>query len=103
MDSVFETFRKAQAEGNGYLLSETISPIAPSTNPDQLYSFYKSTNFASVKNDFKYRILYDNKNPFKLSSEEGNAWVDIYVAYWKAVGEILNAETANKKNLKVFI
>ncbi|RFU33270.1 hypothetical protein B7463_g3085, partial [Scytalidium lignicola] len=100
MDSVFKTFKNAHADGDGYLLSQTISPIAPSERPDQLYSFYKSTNFASVKNDFKYRIVYDNKNTFKLSTEEGNAWVDVYVGYWKAVGEILSAEVANKANSK---
>ncbi|KAH8813258.1 hypothetical protein F5884DRAFT_856536 [Xylogone sp. PMI_703] len=100
MDYVFDIFKRAQASGDGYLLSQTILPIAPNTQPDLLYSFYKSTNFASVKNDFKYKIIYDNKNPFKLSTEEGNAWVDIYAAYWKAVGEILNAEAATQSNSK---
>ena len=30
----------------------------------------------------------------RLSKTEGNAWVDVYVFYWKAIGEILAAEKA---------
>ena len=102
MDPVFEDFRKAYEEGNGYDLSLTLSPVSPPSKPDRLYAFYRSTNFASVKNDFKYRILYDDTSPFKLPAEEGNGWVEVYFAYWKAVGEIVNAEAATRNNAKVY-
>jgi COP9 signalosome complex subunit 12 len=101
MDPIFDGFKKAYEEGNGYDLSMTLSPVDPDDDPDRLYNFFKSTNYAQIKKDFQYRILYDNAAPFKLPAEEGNGWVEVYVAYWKAVGEILNAENAPKSNAKV--
>lgn len=101
MDSFFARFKEAYARGDGYGLSMTLSPLDTPTEPNRLSSFFRSTNAASAVKDFKYRILYDNSNPFKLSQEEGNGWVDVYFAYWKVVGEILNAEAATKANDKV--
>jgi hypothetical protein len=101
MDPIFEDFKKAYEEGNGYDLSMTLSPVDPDNEPDRLYKFFRSTNFAQVQKDFQYRILYDSATPFKLPVEEGNGWVEVYLAYWKAVGEILNAENAPKSNAKV--
>lgn len=101
MDPIFEDFRKAYEEGNGYDLSMTLSPVDPDDQPNRLYKFFRSTNFAQVKKDLQYRILYDSATPFKLPAEEGNGWVEVYLAYWKAVGEVLNAENALKSNAKV--
>lgn len=101
MDPIFAAFWESQQNQAGYDLSATLSPVAPPTQPARLHNFYRSTNFANAKNDFKYRILYDNSSPFKLTPEEGNAWVEVYLAYWKAVGEILDAEAASKANSKV--
>jgi hypothetical protein len=101
MDPIFEGFKKAYEEGNGYDLSMTLSPVDPDDEPDRLYKFFRSTNFSQVKKDFQYRILYDSATPFKLPAEEGNGWVEVYLAYWKAVGEVLNAENAPKSNAKV--
>jgi hypothetical protein len=101
MDRFFGLFKEAYAQGDGYGLSMTLSPLDTPTEPNRLSSFFRSTNAASAVKDFKYRILYDNSNPFKLSQEEGNGWVDVYFAYWKVAGEILNAEAATKANEKV--
>ena len=103
MDPIFEGFKKAYEEGNGYDLSMTLSPVDLDDEPDRLYNFFRSTNFSQVKKDFQYRILYDSATPFKLPAEEGNGWVEVYLAYWKAVGDILNAENAQKSNAKVSI
>jgi hypothetical protein len=103
MDLIFDDFRKAYEKGDGYGLSQTLSPIPPPTQPQRLYNFFRSTNFATVQKDFKYQILYSNLLPFKLPVDEGNGWVEVYHAYWKAVGEILNAENAPKSNTKVII
>ncbi|KAE8448509.1 COP9 signalosome complex subunit 8 [Mollisiaceae sp. DMI_Dod_QoI] len=97
MDIIFEDFRKAYGEGNGYDLSMTLSPVAPDSQPDRLSKFYRSTNFAHVQKDFKYRILHDMSSPFKLPAEEGNGWVEVYHTYWKAVGELLSAEASGGK------
>ena len=97
MDVVFEDFRKSYGEGDGYGLSMTLCPIPPNDQPDRFPNFYRSTNFQHVQKDFKYRILHDASSPFKLPIEEGNGWVEVYFTYWKAIGEILNAEASNEK------
>lgn len=92
MDAFFDTFKHAHVIGSGYQISETLLPLNTSNQPNRLISFYRSTNFQSVKTDIEYQIKYDNKAG--LSKKEIICWVDIYVAYWKAVGEILKAEAA---------
>ena len=52
MDPIFEGFKKAYEEGNGYDLSMTLSPVDPDDEPDRLYNFFRSTNFSQVKNIF---------------------------------------------------
>ncbi|KAI4178218.1 MAG: hypothetical protein L6R41_008481, partial [Letrouitia leprolyta] len=48
------------------------------------------SNVFSIKNDIHRYI----KTPQSyLTKAEANAWIEIYVAYWKAIGEILRAET----------
>lgn len=101
MDPIFDDFIRAYTDGNGYDLSLTLSPIAPPNQPNRLRAFYRSTNFASVQKDFQYRILWDNSKDFQIDPEEGSGWVEIFVAYWKAVGEIVNAEEAARTNTKV--
>lgn len=101
MDAIFEDFSAALQEFNGYKLSLVLSPLAPDSQPNRLRAFFKSTNYSTAKQDFKYRVLYDKSNPTNLDSEEGNGWIDVFYAYWAAVGEILKAEDATKANKKV--
>jgi hypothetical protein len=103
MDPIFGEFRQAFVDGKGYDLSQTLSPTPPPSQPQRLYNFFRSTNFATVQKDLKYQILYNSNSPFKLPPEEGYGWVEVYHAYWKAVGEVLNAENAPKANTKASI
>jgi len=100
MDPIFDEFRQAFVDGKGYDLSQTLSPIPPPSQPQRLYNFFRSTNFATVQKDLKYQILYNSASQFQLPPEQGNGWVEVYHAYWKAVGEVLNAENAPKANTK---
>jgi hypothetical protein len=101
MDAVFDAFKRAFNDGLGYDLSMTLSPVAPPDQPGRLVAFYRSTNFATAKKDFQYRIIWDKANGFAIEADQGNGWVDLYVAYWKAVGEILKAEEATRTKAKV--
>ena len=101
MDLLFKEFSTAYSGGQGYGLAETLSPVPPSSQPDKLRRFYRSTNFQSVRSDFQYRLLYDNSNPVRLDAIEGKAWVEIYCSYWSAIGELLEAEAAILNNQKV--
>lgn len=90
MDRIFTDFRQAQEYGSGPLLSGTLLP----TDPNRLVPFYTSTNDASVASDIRSQILYHPYPGYRLSKTEAEAWVDVYVAYWRAIGEILIAEDA---------
>jgi hypothetical protein len=91
MDIISHAFRAAQQSGNGYVLAETLTPLAPSQQPNLLRLFYRSTNAAKVNIDIRHSFLFKDKT-LGLSSAEGNAWVDVYVTYWKAIGAVLTAE-----------
>lgn len=83
---------------SGYVLARSLSPLAPPENPNKLQAFFQSTNYQNVHKDIQYAVLYDRLSPLSLSPDEGKAWVEVYVSYWKAVGMILKAEeaTANR-------
>ncbi|KAG9231898.1 hypothetical protein BJ875DRAFT_102742 [Amylocarpus encephaloides] len=99
MDSVIQDFRKAYSAGDGYGLAQTLSPIPPSSQSERLQKFFQSTNYASAQKEFRNQILYDNSGP-KMPMDEGNGWVEVYTAYWKAIGEILSAEAAAQSNAR---
>lgn len=101
MENFFRDFQDAVASSNGYQLSDTLLPSPPSEDLDRLRRFYNSTSAANVKKDIQYCILYDKSSHLRLSRDEGNAWVDVYAAYWSAVGEILKADDERRQNLPV--
>jgi len=90
MEAVFNDFKQALDAQNGYALASTISPIAPAHDAGRLYSFYRSSNAFSIQTDVRYAIIYNND--VHLTKAEGTAWLEVFVAYWKAIGEILAAE-----------
>lgn len=89
MEGVLATFAQAIGEQNGYLLADTISPIAPGDDSGRLYAIQRSGNAYSIQNEIRNSIA-----PLRLDKQEATAWTDVYVAYWKAIGEILAAEEA---------
>ena len=95
MDSFFARFFDAIKVANGYQLADTLLPSPPRQDQERLRKFYRSTNAANVKKDVQYSILYDRSSKYKLETEEGTAWVDVYVAYWNALGEIIRAEDSD--------
>lgn len=101
MEAVFNDFKEALDAQNGYALASTITPIAPAHDAGRLYSFYRGSNAFSVQTDVRYAIVYNNA--VHLTKAEGNAWMEIFIAYWKAIGEILAAEevTNQGKNAEV--
>ncbi|KAJ9632040.1 COP9 signalosome (CSN) subunit [Taxawa tesnikishii (nom. ined.)] len=89
MDGVTNSFIRAFQAENGYALADVFSPIAPKHDSGRLYSFHRSVNAYGAKSDFSYAI-----SDLHFTKQESNAWVDVLVAYWKAVGEIIAAEEA---------
>lgn len=97
MCSLLADFKQAQLIGSGPLLSTTISPIATAEDPNRLRNFSQSFNYSSVAADIRYELLQDRSSGMKLPKNEGNAWVDVYVALWKAVQELLSVEESLPK------
>ena len=90
MDTLLDSFAHAQTLHNGYLLSSTLVPLAPPLNPAYLYHIQSSSSPYSITADVRYRIQY---NPsLSLSKKESSAWQELYVAFYKSVCELVNAE-----------
>ncbi|KAF2758709.1 transcription-associated recombination protein Thp1p [Pseudovirgaria hyperparasitica] len=96
MDRIIEEFKRAQHDSSGYDLAATLSPIPPLDDGGRLYAFSKSTNNYAVAGDIR-DALGRGRNATFSSRAETDAWVDVFVAYWKAVGDILNAEEAQNR------
>lgn len=92
MDALFYDFKQAYFIRNGPLLADTLSPIALSRDPNRLQLFNSQSNDYSITSDVKYQVLHYDKS-MEMTKAEANAWVDIYIAYWKALGPILRAES----------
>lgn len=95
MNELFEEFALAHASRNGYAIAQTLSPVPPPDKPHKLAAVWQSTNAYSVKGDIKHFIKhnYDRRSP--LEHHEVNGWVEVYTAYWRAVGEIVSGENGN--------
>ena len=89
MDIVFRDFKQAQLVGSGPLLSTTITPIAPPNDRDRLQNFHAGSSSFSIQQDVRYGILHHANTDARFSKSEGHAWVEVYVAHWKAIGEII--------------
>lgn len=93
MDGLFKEFVKAQTEQNGYQLAQTLSPIPPQNLAHRLKAIYQSTNSHSVKGDIKHFIkTAASQKRTSIDAEELKGWVEVYAAYWNALGHILAGE-----------
>ncbi|KAJ5807757.1 hypothetical protein N7474_009026, partial [Penicillium riverlandense] len=90
MSTTATAFRDAYLHGSGPALAAVVTPIAPPEDPDRLHAFYQFSNPAYLTKDLHFH-LFHGKN-LKVSKAEQNAWVDIFAAYWEAVGEVLKCE-----------
>lgn len=97
MNTLFREFRQAYFLESGPRLSDTIIPLAPSGNPNRLRDFYNASDSFSVLSDIRSGLLAQANTDLRLSKAEGNAWVELYVAYWKAIGEILGVKSTDSK------
>lgn len=96
MQNLFDDVGTAFANSNGWDLARTLSPIAPSDDPDRLRLFWQSTNHHAAKQDIKHFLLESLSGRVTLDRDYTRTviggWVEVYVAFWKAIGEILAVE-----------
>ncbi|POR35798.1 Protein CSN12 [Tolypocladium paradoxum] len=102
MNELFEEFAKAYAVQNGYLLAQTLSPVPPPDDPHRLRKIGQSTNSHSVKGDIKHFIKTQASHRINVDHDEVNGWVEVYTAYWNAIGEILAGESGRSSWTKAY-
>ncbi|KAL3472909.1 hypothetical protein BJX99DRAFT_249316 [Aspergillus californicus] len=87
MDSVLKDLEEGQRLGSGPRLAAALTPVGTPEQPDRLLSFYNFSNAVQVSPSLRYYLSHIHG--VKLPKQELQAWVDIFSAYWKAVGEIV--------------
>lgn len=95
MSILFLQFQQAYQRGLGPLLATTITPISPPEDENRLRNIYKSYDSRYTTSFIEESIITPNRDLF--SDTEGELWVELYLAYWKAIVEILDAEDSKKK------
>lgn len=88
MDTLIRTFSNAQSSREGYHLAQTLSPDLPQ---QQLQAIWKSCGHHDAQNVIKRGIQNSTSGFEKLPKDEVQGWTDVYLAYWKAIGELLPA------------
>jgi COP9 signalosome complex subunit 12 len=92
MDALIREFRKAYAGERGNDLAKTITPDL-TDSPEKLLSVWGSArNAQAIKDDLQFLFVRDKSAQLRMSREEAQGWQEVYLAYWKALGEILAVE-----------
>ncbi|KAL9063928.1 MAG: hypothetical protein Q9157_008030, partial [Trypethelium eluteriae] len=91
MDTVLYEFRTAIRTSNASLLASTITPAPPAHDPGRLYAILRSTNSYSIEADVRYGLMQNNRE-ISLTKARSAAWLDVYIAYYKVVVVLLDAE-----------
>jgi hypothetical protein len=92
MASIFADFHEAQRIGAGQLLASCLAPIDTPGNQRRLDSFAQLSNYQTIQADIRYHVIQDKSIAVKLPKVEANAWVEIFVALWNTVKELLAVE-----------
>ncbi|KAL4785344.1 hypothetical protein BJX76DRAFT_184345 [Aspergillus varians] len=87
MDHILRELEAGHRLGSGPRLAAALTPIDTPEHPDRLKSFYNFSNAAQISTSLRYYL--SQIGGVRIPKQELNAWVDIFSAYWKAVGEIV--------------
>ncbi|KAJ5308772.1 hypothetical protein N7508_004151 [Penicillium antarcticum] len=90
MGTITTGFKDAYLSGSGPHLAAVLTPISTPDDPDRLRTFYQFSNASFLSKDLQYALLHGKS--LRIPKAEQNAWVDIFSAFWEAVGEILKCE-----------
>lgn len=99
MDVLFADFQNAQNDESGPLLAATLSPVAPAFYLNRLESIYHSISPSTAEQTIGYALTRSYTRPLKYPSPEVNAWSEIYVAYYHAIGEILAQQNTEQRGI----
>lgn len=88
MEFLIQNFVIAQNTGQGHVLSATLLPEPPQDDPNRLRRLTSQSTDNSIESDLRIGLL-SPPTGVRLSKAEGNAWIDVYVAYFRAADEIV--------------
>lgn len=88
MPTTLDVFKQSHADSDGYFLATTLDP----SNHSLFRPFVRAFTAHSIANEVRYATTYNSS--LALSKAEATAWLDLYVALWKAGNAILAAEYA---------
>lgn len=94
MGSLFSDFHQAQRVGDGRLLASCLALVDTAQNPQRLQSFAQLSNHQTISADVRYHLI-QAPGSVGLPKAEANAWVDIFVALWKTVKELVGLRQGN--------
>ncbi|KAL3463375.1 hypothetical protein BJX64DRAFT_257146 [Aspergillus heterothallicus] len=93
MISILNDLVEGQRELSGPHVAAALTPIDTPQDPSRLRSFYNFSNAAQISTSLR-NYLHQACGRAKIPKQELNAWVDLFSAYWKVVGELLKFEEA---------
>lgn len=102
MASVFADFKAGHAQRSGPRLAAALTPVATANDRNRLMDFYQMTNSAHSEEDIRHRLLHDKRTGTKLNKQQGNAWVQVFNAYWITISELVQVQQGQGSWLKVF-
>jgi COP9 signalosome complex subunit 12 len=92
MALLFADFHEAQRIGSGHLLASCLIPVDTPQDSHRLRSFAQLSNYSTVSADVRYHLFQSSAASYRPPKNEANAWVDIFVALWTTVKELLAIE-----------
>jgi COP9 signalosome complex subunit 12 len=92
MALLFADFHEAQRIGSGHLLASCLLPENTTQDPNRLRSFVQLSNYATISADIRYHLFQSSAASYRPPKNEANAWVEIFVALWNTVKELLAIE-----------
>ncbi|KAL4949924.1 hypothetical protein BDW69DRAFT_173315 [Aspergillus filifer] len=92
MDSILGELEAGHRLGSGPRLAAALTPIDTPQDPRRLVTFYNFSNAAQISASLRYYI--SNIGGPRIPKQELNSWIDIFSAYWRAVGEIVKFDEA---------
>ncbi|KAL2841389.1 hypothetical protein BJY01DRAFT_217580 [Aspergillus pseudoustus] len=91
MITILEQLAEGQRELSGALVAAALTPVDTPTDPNRLRSFYNFSNAAQISTSIR-NYLNQACGRVKIPKQELNAWIDLFSAYWKVIGELLKFE-----------
>ena len=95
MDRLFREFGRAVTEGNGNALAATLAPLSPPDEPYRLRNIWNGAGHHDAKAVIKRKI---QSNTTGIPHSEVQGWVEVFYAFWKAIGQVLLVQDGPQTN-----